>query len=122
MSVIPDISSGTIHEFILNNVEKGSAIRSDGWNGYKNIETLGFRHVVTNVSNCGDPAHVVMPRVHHVASLLDRWRLGIHKGAIRPSYLDYYLDEFTSRFNRRTPRAHGLFFNRLMGRQWIVPT
>ena len=43
-----------------------------------------------------------------------RWWLGIHQGAIRPSHLDYYLDEFTFRFNRRTSKARGLLFYRLM--------
>jgi len=114
MSVIPDVSAASLHEFVLNSVEKGAEVRSDGWTGYKDIETLGYEHVVTNINASGDPAHVVMPRVRRVASLLDRWWLGIHQGAIRPSHLDYYLDEFTFRFNRRTSRARGLFFYRLM--------
>lgn len=74
---------------------------------------MGYRHIVTNISDSGNPAHVVMPPVHRVASLLDRWWLGIHQGA-KPSHLDYYLDEFTFRFNRRTSRARGLLFYRLM--------
>jgi transposase-like protein len=98
----------------LNNVEKGAEIRTDGWNGYNGIDKLGFNHIVTNISASGDPAHVAMPRVHRVASLLDRWCLGIHQGAIRPQHLDYYLDEFTFRFNRRTSKARGLLFYRLM--------
>lgn len=114
MSVIPDVSSASLHEFILNNVKKGATIHSDGWNGYKGIETLGYKHLVSNISDGGDPAHVVMPRVHRVASLIDRWWLGIHQGAIRPSHLEYYLDEFTFRFNRRTSKARGLLFYRLM--------
>jgi len=78
------------------------------------IETMGYRHIVTNISESESPAHVVMPCVHRVASLLDRWWLGIHQGAIRPAHLDYYLDEFTFRFNRRTSKARGLLFYRLM--------
>lgn len=114
MSVIPDVSVVSLHEFVLNSVQRGAEVRTDGWNGYEGIETLGYRHIVTNISASGDPAHVVIPRVHRVASLLDRWWLGIHQGAIRPSHLDYYLDEFTFRFNRRTSRARGLLFYRLM--------
>ena len=114
MSVIPDASATSLHDFILKNVEIGSEVRSDGWNGYKGIETLGYKHTITNISASEDLPHVVMPRVHRVASLLDRWWLGIHQGAIRPSHLDYYLDEFTFRFNRRTSRARGLLFYRLM--------
>jgi hypothetical protein len=75
---------------------------------------MGYGHVVTNISDSGNPAHVVMPRVHRVASLLDRWWLGIQQVAKRPSHLDYYLDEFTFRFNRRTSRARGLLFYRMM--------
>jgi len=114
MSVIPNVSAASLHEFVLNSVQRGAEVRTDGWNGYKGIGNLGYRHFVKNISASGDPAHVVMPRVHRVASLLDRWWLGIHQGAIRPSHLDYYLDEFTFRFNRRTSRARGLLFYRLM--------
>ena len=55
-----------------------------------------------------------MPRVHRVASLLDRWWLGTYQGAIRPQHLDYYLNEFTFRFNRRTSRSRGKLFYRLV--------
>ena len=114
MSIIPDVSALSLNEFVLNNVQRGAEIRTDGWKGYAGIKKLGYRHMVTNISASVDPAHVVMPRVHRVASLLDRWWLGIHQGAIRPSHLNYYLDEFTFRFNRRTSKARGLLFYRLM--------
>jgi transposase-like protein len=104
----------SLHKFILNNVHEGAVIRTDGWSGYKGIENLGYSHFVTNISESGDPAHVIMPRVHRVASLLDRWWLGIHHGAISPSHLEYYLDEFTFRFNRRKSNVRGLLFYCLM--------
>ena len=114
MSTIPDVSALSLNDFVLSNVQRGAEIRTDGWKGYAGIKKLGYRHMVTNISASADPAHVVMPRVHRVASLLDRWWLGIHQGAIRPSHLNYYLDEFTFRFNRRTSKARGLLFYRLM--------
>ena len=43
----------------------------------------------------------MLPRVHRVVSLLKRWLLGTHQGAVSRAHLDYYLDEFTFRFNRR---------------------
>ena len=55
-----------------------------------------------------------MPRVHRVASLLKRWLLGTHQGAVRGKHLDYYLDEYTFRFNRRRSRTRGLLFYRLL--------
>ncbi len=114
MSVIADVSAASLHDFILNNVEQGAGVHTDGWSGYNGVEKLGFRHDVTNISASGDPAHVLMPRVHLVASLLNRWWLGVHQGAIRAPHLDYYLDEFTFRFNRRASRKRGLLFYRLM--------
>jgi hypothetical protein len=73
-----------------------------------------FQHVVTNLSESGDPANVVLPHVHLIASLLKRWILGTHQGAVSHSQLDYYLDEFTFRFNRRRARHRGLLFYRLL--------
>jgi hypothetical protein len=66
------------------------------------------------ISSGADPAHEVMPRVHLVASLLKRWLVGAHQGGIQHSHLDYYLDEFTFRFNRRHSKARGLLFYRLI--------
>jgi len=51
---------------------------------------------------------------HRVISLLKRWWLGTHQGAISPEHLPYYLDEFTFRFNRRTSRSRGKLFYRLI--------
>lgn len=44
----------------------------------------------------------MLPRVHRVISLLKRWLLGTHRGAISHEHLNDYLDELTFRFNRRT--------------------
>jgi len=55
-----------------------------------------------------------MPGVHRVAALLQRWLLGTHHGAVQPRQLDYYLDEFVFRFNRRTSVFRGLLFYRLL--------
>ncbi|MPW20742.1 IS1595 family transposase, partial [Paraburkholderia sp. CNPSo 3157] len=60
------------------------------------------------------PAHVPLPGVHRVASLLKRWLLGTHQGAVKPAHLDHYLDEFVFRFNRRTSHSRGLLFYRLL--------
>ncbi len=55
-----------------------------------------------------------MPRVHRVVSLLKRWLLGTHQGGISKEHLEYYLDEFTFRFNRRTSHHRGKLFYRLL--------
>jgi transposase-like protein len=114
MAVVPDVSAESLHKFILNNVFAGSEVRTDGWNGYNGLNGYGYLHKAINIAASGDPAHVVMPRVHRVASLFSRMWLGTHQGAIRPSHLAYYLDEYTFRFNRRNSKARGLLFYRLM--------
>jgi hypothetical protein len=56
----------------------------------------------------------LLPGVHRIAALMQRWILGTHHGAVQPAHLDDYLNEFVFRFNRRTSRSRGLLFYRLM--------
>jgi len=55
----------------------------------------------------------LLPQVHLVVALYKRWLLGTHQGCIQVSHLDYYLDEYTFRFNRRTLHSRGLLFSRV---------
>ena len=111
---VPNVRRDTLTEFVLDHVARGSEVRTDAWTGYDDIGRYRFKHVVTNVSATGGPAHVALPHVHLVASLFKRWVLGTHQGAISHAQLDYYLDEFTFRFNRRHARHRGLLFYRLL--------
>jgi len=70
--------------------------------------------VVTFLKGNSQTASELMPRVHHVVSLLKRWLMGTHQGAVSLEHLDAYLDEFTFRFNRRTSRSRGKLFYRLL--------
>ena len=49
-----------------------------------------------------------------MASLLKRWLSGTYQGAVNPVHSDYYLDEYTFRFNRRTSVCRGKLFYRLV--------
>ena len=112
LSRIADAAMMTIHEALDEAVELGSVVRTDGWRGYNNLEMIGYKHVIVRKDAvAGEDA---LPLVNRVASLLKRWLLGTHQGAIRPSHLDYYLDEFTFRFNRRSSGSRGLLFYRLV--------
>ena len=95
-------------------IEPGSVIPTDGWEGYPGLEEKGYGHEVTVLRGSGKTASELLPRVHGVISLLQRWLLGTHQGAVSVKYLDYYLDEFTLRFNRRTSRSRGKLFYRLL--------
>jgi transposase-like protein len=111
---IPDVSAASLHPFVEEAVAPGSLVHTDGWMGYAGLQARGYRHKVTSLRRTARLAHELMPRVHRVASLLKRWLLGTHQGAVRDRHLDYYLDEFTFRFNRRRSRARGLLFYRLL--------
>ena len=100
--------------FIEAVVEPGSTIHTDGWQAYWTVPERGYTHERTVMRKQNDPAHVVMPGVHRVASLLQRWLLGTHQGAVSPEHLDAYLNEFTFRFNRRHSRRRGMLFYRLL--------
>lgn len=114
LACIPDVTSDTLLSFIGEAVEIGAEIHTDGWPGYANVAKSGYTHAVTTLRRSGQPAHEHLPRVHRVASLLKRWLLGTHQGAVSREHLAYYLDEFTFRFNRRTARSRGLLFYRLV--------
>jgi len=111
---VPDISSESLLAAIEESVAPGSVVYTDHFGGYNGLGAAGYIHYPTAISSSGDPAHVVMPRVHRIASLLKRWLLGTHQGAVRPRHLDDYLSEFTFRFNRRGSTHRGLLFYRLL--------
>jgi transposase-like protein/ribosomal protein L37AE/L43A len=114
MRVIPDASAGSLHPFIESSVAPGSTIHTDGWQGYASIAKKGFAHEISPIRGRPREASKLLPHVHRVASLLKRWLLGTHQGAVEPQHLPYYLDEFTFRFNRRTSKSRGKLFYRLM--------
>lgn len=111
MRRIPDASSASLHPFIQENIALGSLIRTDGWSGYLGLEAKGYLHEANPMrKGKGETLH----RAHRVISLLKRWLLGTHQGAVSIAHLDYYLDEFTFRFNRRMSRSRGKLFYRLL--------
>jgi transposase-like protein len=112
MAKIPDASSESLQGFIRSSIEPGSTIITDAWTGYSGLE--GYRHKIINVSKRKKDASDLLPGVHRIASLLKRWLMGTHQGAVSHDHLDYYLDEFTFRFNRRTSSYRGKLFYRLL--------
>ena len=106
-----DLTRTTLHGFIAQSIDLGSTVRTDGLNAY--LEMKGYVHD-RQVQRRQPEGEHLLPRVHRVVSLLKRWLLGTHQGAIGHEYLDYYLDEFTFRFNRRKSRNRGKLFYRLV--------
>ena len=71
MRRIPDVSGDSLIPFVCDAVEPGAVVRTDGWSGYHDLPKHGYTRKKVILSNTGDPAHVSMPAVHQVASLLN---------------------------------------------------
>ena len=91
---VPDVSAESLLPFIDEAVQAGATIHTDGWQAYWKLGERGYEHERTVMRQQSDPAHVVMPGVHRVASLLARWLLGTHQGRVGHEHLDAYLNEF----------------------------
>lgn len=112
---VQDLLGSTLTGFVQSVVAPGSEIVADGWRGYNDLPEMGYAHQPTTLMNKGrEASNVVLPRVHRVAALLKRWLLGIHQGRVSRKHLDYYLDEFAFRFNRRFSTQRGMLFYRLL--------
>ena len=107
-------SAASLEPFLLSAIEPGSIVHTDGWNGYTNIELKGYTHEVSFLRGRKRLASTLLPRVHKVVSLLKRWLVATHQGGISHEHLDYYLDEFTFRFNHGGSRSRGKLFYRLV--------
>ena len=107
--------------FVQDCVSPAASLHTDGSATYRIFERHGYRLEQTVHLTSGKPAHETMPGVHRVAALLQRWMMGTHHGAVQPAQLDYYLDEFVFRFNRRTSNSRGLLFYRLLEQAVLTP-
>jgi len=114
MRRIADSSAESLLPFVQDAVEPGSTVITDGLQSYRGLPKLGYSHDRRVLLGSGESADALLPRVHRAASLLKRWLLGTHQGAVSREHLDYYLDEFTFRFNRRASRHRGKLFYRLL--------
>lgn len=113
MRRVPDVSGRSLVGFVREAVVPGSTVQTDGWQAYNGLTAKGYRHEVTRLEGRNEAASALLPCVHRVVSLLKRWLMGTLHGGISHAHLDYYLDEFTFRFNRRTSRSRGKLFYRL---------
>jgi transposase-like protein len=113
LELVKDASKASLHGFIEQNMVVGSEIITDDWSGYSGIETKGYSRTIYNQTKAVSEDEL-LPHVHLVISLLKRWLLGTHQGAVQEVHLQAYLNEFVFRFNRRTAAKRGLLFYRLL--------
>jgi len=109
---VANASAAMLTDAVSRCVEPGAQVLTDAWSGYSGLAASGYDHqVVRKTTIVGEN---LLTRANRVASLLQRWLLGTHQGAVAHSHLEYYLDEFTFRFNRRRSGSRGLLFYRLV--------
>ena len=113
LSVSPDATGESLSAFVKENIEKDSEIITDGWSGYSFVKNSGYKHTVFVQSKEKDNENP-LPHVHLIISLLKRWLLGTHQGAVSDKHMQAYLEEYTFRFNRRNSAKRGLLFYRLL--------
>lgn len=99
LGLIPDATQESLGLFISENIEPGSRIRTDGWQGYSDAALEDYKHHVRKIKSMRF-AHKKLPHIHKVFGNLKTWLNGTHHG-VEPKYLPSYLDEFIFRFNRR---------------------
>jgi len=113
LAKIPNASSDSLNKFIEDNIEPSSTIIADGWPSYNELSEMGYIHKIQK-STVKDGDEDILPNVHRIASLLKRWLLGTHQSYLNKNKLEYYLDEYVFRYNRRTSTSRGLLFLRLI--------
>lgn len=117
MTILRDGSAASLHPFVTENVEPGATVITDGWQGYAGTDKLGYHREARSQRAArarGEDAGALLPGVHRVASLAQRWLLGTHQGRVDDGHLQSYLNEFAFRFNRRGSRSRGMVFYRVL--------
>lgn len=113
MEVADRPNTGAILDFARSTIAEGSTIHTDGTMLFRKLPSFGFQHDYVAGYKAED-LDTVMPGVHLVSSLVKRRLAGTLHYAASRRHLDYYLDEFTFRFNRRKSAKRGLLFYRLL--------
>ena len=67
MRPIPKASAEHLRALLVDCMQPGTVIHSDGWRGYTAATTQGFVHEVTKLKKYREPASELLPRVHRVS-------------------------------------------------------
>jgi len=112
MGLLSDASTDSLRAFLIDHVQEGATVVTDGWQPYRKATRDMYVH--ERIVAPGPQASELLPGVHRIASLAQRWLLGTHQGAVDEAHLASYLDEFVFRFNRRRSRSRGMLFYRVL--------
>jgi hypothetical protein len=103
-------SADELAGFVTRAVEAAARIRTERASVAEALARLGYQVEAAPLA-----------RLPEVCERLERWLLETHQGAASHDQLDWYLDEFTFRFNRRAATHRGLLFYRLLEEAVVTP-
>jgi len=97
----------TLKRFADAQLAPEARVVTDGHAGYSD-KSLGKRSHEAKVQTKAERRESdVVQSCHWTISLLKRWLLGTHAGAVHPKHLQAYLDEYAFRHNRRKTNGVG---------------
>ena len=97
----------TVKRFADGQIAPDARVVTDGHAGYDR-KSLGKRsHDAIVQTKAERRANDAVQGCHWTISLLKRWLIGTHAGAVRDKHLQAYLDEFAFRHNRRKTNGVG---------------
>ena len=104
LAPIESASADDIQPVLSDVVQEGSTVRTDGWDGYRELRQA-YKHRVNVIGNDPKRASKLFPHIHRVFSLFRRVILGTYHGSWSEKYAALYCEEYTFRFNRRTSKS-----------------
>ena len=88
LKIIADACAPSLSAFLRANVAPGSRVISDGWLSYRPAcSAAGLLRTAHKVAPSGLPAHVFLPGVHRLFSLVKRVLEGTCQGSVQPEQL-----------------------------------
>lgn len=111
--VLPGIKRDVLMNAILDNIEKGSTVYSDGLAEYKFLKTKNFIHETVNHLNEYVRGEVHTQGIENYWSLLKRGLKGTYI-AVEPFHLHRYADEQAFRYNNSVRKTDGDRFKKLL--------
>lgn len=105
--VVPNVQRETLQTAILEGVEKGSKVYTDGGTGYDKLSAQNFIHETVNHVDEYVRGQVHTQGIDNFWSLLKRSLKGTYV-AVEPFHLDRYVDEQVFRYNNRATKDNPL--------------
>ncbi len=106
-TLVPNVKREVLQSEILNAIEKGSTVYTDGWVGYDQLKKLEYIHETVTHLQEYVRGQVHTQGIENFWSLLKRGLKGTYV-AVEPFHLDRYLDEQVFRYNNRATKDNPL--------------